>query len=1044
MLAFFNMIAARIRGFLRPGDIESDFDQEMAVHLEMAEEDGLRRGLTVEEARRAARVQLGGVTQVRESWRAAWGLPWGIPWLGGFALDAKLGLRMLRRSWGLTLAGGLAMTIVITLAAVVFVFLDQFMGRTAPPLDQGERVVALQSWDAEAHRRRDVSRGDLERWGATLQTVEDVGGFQTIERRLIVDGRPAEWVRVAEISASGFRLARVQPLLGTVDRRSGRTRRCGAGGGDRVRRVAVAVRVRSCGHRPHGAARRDHPHRGRCDARGLCVPGEPPLLDSTTLRSLWLAEGRAEGAVFARLAPGVSLDGAQAELTTVGLLPPATAPPRRDARQRVSDIDARRPRIVPYTFAFTDDVERGELAWRQRIILFLVSLLLVPPCLNIAILIYARTVTRQEEFAVRFALGASRGRIVVQLCVEVLVLSSAAGAAALILTRPILTQVGEIIRRFPELGGSLPFWVDFDFSWRAAVFVAGLSVLAALIAGLLPALQATGRVLPTALRSLGSRTGIPLGATWTALIVAQVGLALAALPSTMELAWGNLRPAVLGPEFPAREFLTARLSVNPQNVPAAEAELPAFASRVRNLQGKAVRQIDAEFGASAVTFAAALPGAEPLTFVEMAEMNDDGAVGRPRVRRYVRANQVDRAFFEVFDVSALAGRTFDGRDFGAAATAVVDQTFVRQVIGDGNAIGRRVRPVPAPGSDAGPWYEIVGIVPDRPANTSQGRMYLPAQPSARGAASPIQLALHAGPDSAAMARRLQEIGTNLDPTLRLETVRRLDEVYGETQMSSTLTSYALAIVTLSVLVLSAAGLYALMSFTVARRRREIGIRTALGARPGRLLASIFARALWQIGAGVVVGVTASTRPSSQAEHRSRGRVAHPRDPPGGRNLHHDHRPVVRGWTGPSRCRKSTRRRPCGTAFEHAPSVLHRAVHNPRAGGLDRHSHCRRLGRLVASVARAFGRQPSLHGCGDRRDRQDPARQCRLRPDRERKGLRRALHIGRPTRRSQHAVPGRLHEQVDHGLGSDDLGRGREARSRRAGFDVSHALVPAEE
>ena len=210
MLAFFHTIAARIRGFLRPGDVESDFDQEMAVHLEMAEEDGLRRGLTVEEARRAARVQLGGITQLRESWRAAWGLPW----LDGFALDARLGLRMLRRSWGLTLAGGLAMTIVITIAAVVFVFLDEFMGRTAPPLDEGERVVALQSWDAEAHRRRDVSRRDLERWSATLQSVEDLGGFQTIERRLMVESRPAEWVRVAEITASGFRLARVPPLLG--------------------------------------------------------------------------------------------------------------------------------------------------------------------------------------------------------------------------------------------------------------------------------------------------------------------------------------------------------------------------------------------------------------------------------------------------------------------------------------------------------------------------------------------------------------------------------------------------------------------------------------------------------------------------------------------------------------------------------------------------------------------------------------------------------------------------------------------------------------
>jgi putative ABC transport system permease protein len=839
VLAFFRTIAARIRGFLRPGDLESDFDQEMAAHLEMAEADGLRRGLTVEEARRAARVQLGGITQLRESWRAAWGLPW----LDGFALDARLGFRMLRRSWGLTLAGGLAMTIVITIAAVVFVFLDEFMGRTAPPLDEGERVVALQSWDAEAHRRREVSRRDLERWGATLQSVEDLGGFQTIERRLMADKGPAEWVRVAEITASGFQLARVPPLLGRwiaeadehvaapvvvigYDVWQSRFASDRAVIGRKVRLGEVLHTV--VGVMPEGFA---FPVNHR-----YWIP-----LRSDPSGSLKAAP---EGAVFARLAPGVSLDGAQAELTTVGLLPPATGP---------TSGDARRPRVVPYTFAFTDDVERGELAWRQRIILLLVTLLLVPPCLNIAILIYARTVTRQEEFAARFALGASRGRIVVQLCVEVLVLSSAAGAMALALTRPILSQIGEIIGRFPELGGSLPFWVDFDFSWRAALFVAGLTVLAALIAGLVPALQATGRLLPTALRSMGSRTGVPLGATWTALIAAQVALALAGLPSAMELAWGHLRPAVLGPGFAAREFLTARLAVDSQTVPAAEADLPAFAARVRSVQAEVVRQIEAERGASAVTCAAALPGAEPLTLVEM----DEGADGGRRVRRYVRANQVDRAFFAVFDISALAGRTFDGGDFGAAATAIVDQTFVRKVVGDDNALGRRVRPVPAPGSEAGPWYEIVGIVPDRPANTSQGRMYVPALPGARGPASPIHLALHAGPDPAAMSRRLHEIGTSLDPTLRLEDVRRLDEVYGETQMSSNLTSSALATVTLSVLLLSAAGLYALMSFTVTRRRREIGIRMALGARPGRMLASIFARALWQIAAGVVVGITAA-------------------------------------------------------------------------------------------------------------------------------------------------------------------------------------------
>ena len=836
MLALLNTIVARIRGFLRPGEHDSDFDEEIAAHLAMAEEDGRRRGLTAEEARRVARVQLGGVTQLRESWRAAWGLPW----LDAFALDARLGLRMLRRSWGLTLAGGLAMTIVITIAAVIFVFLDQFMGRVAPPLDEGERVVALQSWDAEAHRRRDVSRRDLERWSATLQSVTDLGGFQTIERRLTGGSGPVEWVRVAEITASGFQLARVQPLLG----------RWIGEGDENVAAVPVVVIGYDAWQSRFASARTVIGRTVRLGEITHTVVGVMPEgfafpvnhrywipLRSDPSGSLKPAP---EGVVFARLAPRVSLDGAQAELMTVGLLPPTSG---------ATTVDARQPRVVPYTFAFTDDVEVGELLWQQRMILFLVTLLLVPPCLNIAILIYARTVTRQEEFAARFALGASRGRIVMQLCVEVLMLSSAAGVMALALTRPILTQIGTIIRRFPGLGGSLPFWVDFGFSWRAALFAAGLSALAALIAGLVPALQATGRFLPNALRSLGSRTRIPLGATWTTLIVAQVGLALAGLPSTMELAWGHLRPAVLGPGFAAGEFITARLSVDSHRVPAAAADLSAFASRVRSLQAEALRLLEAVPGVSAVTFAGALPGAEPLTFIEM----EEGAAGGPPVRRYVRANQVDRAFFEVFDVPVLLGRTFDGRDSGAVATAVVDQTFVRHVLDDGNALGRRVRPVPAPGAEAGRWYEIVGVVSDRPANTSQGRMYVSAKTGERGPESPIHLALHAGPDPAAMSRRLQEIGTNLDPTLRLDDVRRLDEVYGETQVSSNLTSYALAIVTLSVLLLSAAGLYALMSFTVTRRRREIGIRMALGAPPGRMLASIFARSLWQIAAGVVVG-----------------------------------------------------------------------------------------------------------------------------------------------------------------------------------------------
>jgi predicted permease len=783
----------------------------------MAEEDGVRRGLSVGEARRQARVQLGGVTQLRESWRAAWGLTW----LDGLALDVKLGLRMLRRSWGLTLAGGLAMTIVITIAAVAFVFLDEFMGRTPPPLEEGERIVAIQNWDAQARLRRDILRQDVDRWAGALRSVEHLGAFQTVERRLIIDGFPAEWIRAAEISASAFQLARVPPVvgrwIGEGDEQPAAAPVVVIGydvwqsrfAGDRAA-IGKTIRVGEVVHTVVGVM-----------PEGFAFPVNhrywiPLLADPSG--SIAAAP---EGAVFARLAPGISLDGAQAEVSTVGLLPPSTT---------ASHADARRPRVVPYTFAFTDDVEPGELAWGQRIILLLLTLLLVPPCLNIAILIYARTVTRQEEFAARFALGASRTRIVTQLCVEVLVLSSIAGALALLFVRPILGEIGDIVRRFPSLGGALPFWVDFRFSWRTALFVAGLSVVAALIAGLLPALRATGRVLPLALRSLGSRTRVPLGATWTALIVVQVGLALAALPSTVELAWGQLRPSILGPGFQSREFLTARLSLASDSV---------------------LRQIQTQLGPTEVAFATALPGAEPSVVIERESAPGAGASAR---KHYVKANQVDWAFMEVFEMQALAGRTFDGRDFGPGSSVVVDQTFVREVFGESSAIGRRIRPVAAPGKDPGPWFEIVGVVSDRPANTSHGRLYLPAMFGTRGSAASVHLALAAGPDPAAMSRRIQEIGTTLGPSVRLEDVRTLDDVLREAQLTGSLTSYVLVVVTMSVLVLSAVGLYALMSFTVAQRRREIGIRTALGARPGKLVASVFARAMWQVSGGVAVGV----------------------------------------------------------------------------------------------------------------------------------------------------------------------------------------------
>ena len=167
--------------------------------------------------------------------------------------------------------------------------------------------------------------------------------------------------------------------------------------------------------------------------------------------------GRA-GVVFARLAPGVTLEGARAELATIGLSPPAAG--ASETHERLA------PRLVPYTLAFVAELD----GWLIRLVLLLVTLLLVLPCANIAILVYAWTVTRQEEFAARDALGASRGRIVSQIFIEVLVLAGGAATLVLLILR---LSFGRVLFNT----GDQPFWIDLSLSLTTVFFTVGLAVV---------------------------------------------------------------------------------------------------------------------------------------------------------------------------------------------------------------------------------------------------------------------------------------------------------------------------------------------------------------------------------------------------------------------------------------------------------------------------------------------------------------------------------------------------------------------------------------
>jgi predicted permease len=849
MRALFYTVVARIRAFLRPAASDADFDQELELHLAMAEEDKVRRGMSPEQARREARLELGGAAQLREAARAARGLPW----LETFWLDAKLGLRMLRRSWGLTLVGGLAMAVTIGLGASMFTIWDTFAA-TRLPLDEGDRVVAIQPFDKAAQRvHRATPLPDFRRWRETLKSVEHVSAMRPIDPAVIARNGAIGSVPAAEMTASGFQLARVEPLLGRPlieeDEREG---------AEPVAVIGYKLWQSGFSSDPAVLGQRiqiaDTPH----VVVGVMPDGFRFPMNQrlwTPLRTNPVVEvhpGSGDVFIFARLVPGATREGAHAEATTVGLLPHDAA---------AGTIARREPRVVQYAVGMFPDVHSN--SWLAGVIFLVGALLLIPPCANIAILVYARTVTRQDEFAARTALGASRGRIVMQLFVEVLVLASGAGIAGFLLAREFSDRLATIVMPTMDLG-NLPFWMELEPSLATVLFVAGLSLLAAAIAGAVPALRVTGRWRRSGVFALGPRgTGARLGKTWTVLLATQVALSLAILPSGMEMMWGIFRPTIVamivGPGLPVEEFLTASLVMEGDK------------SRFDNLRIEAVRRLTSEAGISGVTVSAARLLVEPSADIEV-----EGSEGQDVETQF---NSVDDKFFEVFGVRFVAGRRFDASDFGPGRTPViVNQSFVTEVLGDPpsprlrrtgtNALGRRIRyrdrESPAQRETAlvrrsaqreGGWHEIVGVVEDFPVSNNDPTMFHPMT----RAPHPVSLTIRAPSGIGLAADRLREVTSGLDRQLRVGRLRSLEEMFWERRSFDDTFGFMVGAVTVIVLLFSMAGIYTLMAFIVAQRWREIGVRTALGAQPRQLLIGIFGRAAVPLLIGAMAGCAIALR-----------------------------------------------------------------------------------------------------------------------------------------------------------------------------------------
>ncbi len=832
-------------------DPSAEVDEELRYHVERRVAENIGRGMEPEEARRAALERLGDLERVRVECASLFASDRRgrerRRWLRVSWLDVKLGVRMLAKYPGLSLVSVLGMAVAIAVGAGGFAFFGSVMDPTLP-LFEGDRVVSLQNVradDPSSPERRALS--DFRRWRTELSSVRDLSAFRTDTRNLVTADGATELVRVAEMTASGFRVARVPALLGRTlldeDERAGAPavvviaydgwqRRFGGDPG-------IVGRVVRLGATPHTVIgvmpegfRFPTNHRYwvplRLDPSDY-APGAEPSIE-----------------MFGRLADGVTFARANAELATIGARMAALDP---------AGHGNLRPRLLPYAYPFFD-VDSPQVAALFRSLQLALGLLLVVVSVNVAILVYARTVTRVGEIAVRTALGASRRRVLAQLFVEGLVLSLVAAAIGLAFTVVALGRVEALIQRMDD--GSIPFWWHLSLTPGVVAYVAGLALLGGVITGVLPALRATGPGVLAGLQQLSARgSRMQLGRVWTTLIVVQVAVAVAALPAAVF--WPGML-ATFGaadPGYPVAEFATAYLSMerdeSPPTASAAEYERE-FAARFDDRVATLVRRLESRPGVE-VTFAAHYPGrSESLARIRLEAMQ-----ARP-----VLVNHVDVRLFGVFDVPILAGRGFDEADTRAGATAViVDQTFVDRIAGGGNVVGRRLRYITAGGqgedADPGPWFEIVGVVPAFPApmlplaiNEIEPRLFQPVAPVHDGATLLIVRDRNrAGGES---LEALRNVTAAIDPALQLHELSTVTESTNRMRQALRTLALGIVIVTLSVILLSAAGIYAMMSFTVARRRREIGIRSALGADSRRVLTGIFARAGAQLGAGIMIGL----------------------------------------------------------------------------------------------------------------------------------------------------------------------------------------------
>jgi len=814
----------RLAGFLRPSRAEADFSAELESHLEMHVDEGLRNGLSADEARRQALIRLGGAEQIRQAHRERRT----FRWLEGFLQDVRYGLRSLRRTPGFTLTAVLTLGLGIGACTSIFSLVNAVLIRSLPYGDP-ERLVYLFAPNPNLNIPLEVicpSYGDFYDLRQQSHSFADVSNF---EQALFSVGQQgiAQRIGGARVDEAFFSTLQSSPEIGRAIGSEDN-----AAGNAKVAVISHALWVSMFAGRADVLQRSLQLDGANYQIIGVMPPAfEYPFSSdlpygNSHIKStqIWVPltltpkqksdRDPANNVSIARLRPGVSIRQAQAEMSDIMA---------RLDKQYSGEMRAWDALIESFT-----GVSIGPVRPLMRLLFAAVALVLLIACGNAANLLLARASERARELGVRAALGAGRGRMVRQLLTESLLIGTGGCAVGIVLANLFL----QLLPRLDP--GNIPRLNEASLDARVLLVAIGASLLTSFFTGLLPAISSSRMQLTDFLKShatCGSSAGH--SRLQSALIVAQTAMVVVLLAGAGLLIRSYINVVSVDTGF-SRSPVTFNLALGMRYKP----------QQLADFYKKLMAQFDALPGVQAAGAVSDLPlsNSESITLLWV-----DGYPNQEY--QQAEARTITPQYFSAMNIPLIAGRTFTDADAGGNRPTIINQKFAEIYFPNRSPIGGRI----STDEKHTQWSIVVGVVADV-RHTSLEEEPQPQIYNTGFDSENAYIAIRSSLPPATVVSEIRSALKSIDPTLAATDIHTMGDLVSIASARRRFQTSLLTAFAAIALLLALVGLYGLMAYSVNRRTREVGIRMALGAQRGDVLLLMLRNAASLLGVGLALGL----------------------------------------------------------------------------------------------------------------------------------------------------------------------------------------------